>query len=289
MLGHGDFVGAEEPGGHGNVHDVMVTVDGEPVTRGDILRRVRDAKGDIDPSKMDPDTWKRIVQTATKSEIIDKLFLKAARSENMEIDPEKLDASVDRAREILGIQNATEEGFRERVKEKMLVEKYKARLIKDITVDDEEATKYYEENKDTLTRPDRVHLELLAMDKSVDADALLQRAKQGEDFEKIALEDGNNEPSSLERRFSWTTFSAMPESVGPRLKEGKAGDILGPFLISRKYYILKILEKRQAGKAGFDEVEDRIKERVKREKETMTILSWYEARVRDHHIEYMTE
>ena len=49
------------------------------------------AKGDIDPSKMDPDTWQEIVQTATRSEIIDKLLLKAARSENMQIDPKKLE------------------------------------------------------------------------------------------------------------------------------------------------------------------------------------------------------
>ena len=300
LTSHGGFAGAEELGaqgnvndvpatevhGHGAVNDVIVHVDGDPITRGDILRRIRDAKGDIDPSKMEADAWQRIVQTATKSEIIDKLFLKAARSENMEVDPEKLDMSINQTRDILGIQDATEEEFKAHVKEKMLVEKYKARLIKDITVDDEEVKEYYEENMDALGRPDRVHLELLVMDEAVDAEALFERLKKGEDFEKVAREKANHENASIERRFSWTTYSVMPESVGPQLKEGKTGDIIEPFLVKDKYFILKILEKRQAGNAGLDEVEDQIRESLKREKETSTILSWYESKVSDHKIEY---
>ena len=91
IMGNSSFADAEPVRGHGSADDVIVTVDGDPVTRGDILRRIRSAKGDIDASKMDPDTWRGIVQTATNSEIIDKLLLKAARSENMEIDPEKLE------------------------------------------------------------------------------------------------------------------------------------------------------------------------------------------------------
>jgi hypothetical protein len=55
IISHGTFAGAEEVRGHGNIDEVMVKVDGDPVTRGDILRRIRIAKGDIDPSKMEPD------------------------------------------------------------------------------------------------------------------------------------------------------------------------------------------------------------------------------------------
>jgi len=147
--------------------------------------------------------------------------------------------------------------------------------------------KYYEENKDTLSRPDRVHVELLVMDKAVDADALFKRIKKGKEFETVARDDNNNGTSSIERRLRWTTYSVMPKSVRPKLKEGKKGDILEPFLINDKYYIMKILEKRPAGTAGLDEVDDRIRERLKRQKETKTILSWYEARVGNHKIEYI--
>jgi parvulin-like peptidyl-prolyl isomerase len=298
IISHGTFAGAEEVRGHGNIDEVMVKVDGDPVTRGDILRRIRIAKGDIDPSKMEPDKWQEIVQTATKSEIIDRLFLKAARSENMEIEPEKMETFISQSRErlgqerfqeILGIQNATEQEFKEIVKEEMLIEEYRSRLVRNITVENEEVKQYYEENKETLSRPDRVHLELLIMDKAVDADALFKRIKEGEDFEKVAREDGNNKTSSIERRFSWTTYNVIPESIRPQLKEGKTGDILEPFLSNGKYYIMKILKKRQAGNAGLDEVEEQITETIKRNKETTTILSWYETRVRDHKIEYVKE
>jgi parvulin-like peptidyl-prolyl isomerase len=287
IMANSSFAGAESVRGHGSAGDVIVTVDGDPVTRGDILRRIRSAKGDIDPSKMDPDTWQGIVQTATKSEIIDKLLLKAARSENMDVDPEKLDASLNKARDILGIQYATEQEFKEYVKEKMLIEKYKSKLFENITVEDTEVKAFYEENKDTLAMPERVHLEFLITDKKVDADSLLKRIKGGEDFEKVVRENDNNEIKLLERGLRWSTYDAMPTEIQPKLKEGKAGDILEPFLIKDKYYIMKILEKRPAGNAGFDEVKDRIRERLKREKETMAILSWYESRVSNHKIEYI--
>jgi parvulin-like peptidyl-prolyl isomerase len=298
ITSHGSFADAESVRGHGNADDVIVKVDGDPVTRGDILRRIRSAKGDIDPSRMEPDTWRGIVQTATKSEIIDKLFLKAARSENMEIDPENVETFINQSRkrlgqkrfeEVMGIQNATEQELKEVVKEKMLIEEYKSKLIKNITVENEELKKYYEENKDTLSRPDRVHLELLVMDKTVDADAVFQRIKEGEDFEKVTHQDGKNETSSIKRRLMWTTESKFPAEIQPKLKEGKMGDILEPLMINDKYYIMKILEKRRAGNAGLDEVEEQIREKLKREKETMTILSWYESRVGDHKIEYMKE
>lgn len=297
IMSHSSLVNAEGVRGHGNVDDVIVTIDGDPVTRGDILGRIRIAKGDIDPSKMEPDKWQEIIQTATKSEIIDKLFLKAARSENMKIDPEKLETFIQQSKErhgldqfktILGIQNtATEQEFKESVKEKMLIEEYRSRLVKDITIENKEVKEYYEEKKDTLRRPDRVHVELLVMDKAFDADALYKQAKKGGDFEKVAREAGKNESASIERRFIWTTNNVMPESIRPKLKEGKKGDILEPFLSNDKYYIIKILEKRPEGTAGLDETEDRIREVLRRKKETTTILSWYEARVRDHKIEYV--
>lgn len=298
IMANSSFAGAEGFRGHGNADDVIVTVDGDPVTRGDILRRIRSAKGDIDPSKMDPGTWQGVVKTATKSEIIDKLLLKAARSENMEIDPEKLEMSVtqtrerlgkERFQEILDTRNATEQAFKEFVKERMLIEKYKLKLFENITVEDTEVKQYYDENKDALAMPERVHLEFLIMDKKVDADALYKRIKGGEDFEKVANDNDNNEIKSLERALRWSTYDAMPTEIQPKLKQGKTGDILEPFLIKDEYYIMKILEKRPAGNAGFDEVKDRIRERLKREKETMTIVSWYESRVSEAKIEYIKE
>ena len=299
IICNGSFVGAEEVSGHGNVNDVMVRVDDDPITRGDILRRILINKGDVDPSKMEPEKWQGMMETATKSEIIDRLLLKAARAENMKIEPEKLETFIkqntkrfgqDRLQEILGLQNAaTEQEFKEAVHKKMLIEEYRSGLVENITIENKEVKNYYEENKSTFNRPERVHLELLVVDKTVDADALYKRVKKGGDFEKVAREDDNNETSSIERRLSWTTNTVMPEPVRPQLKEGKKGDILEPFLVNDKYYIVKILERRPAGTAGLDEVEDRIREVIKRKKETMIILSWYETRVRDHTIEYVKE
>jgi parvulin-like peptidyl-prolyl isomerase len=297
IISYGSFVSAEGVRGHENVNDVIVKVDGDPITRGDILRRILFAKGDIDPSKMEPGKWQGIFQTATKSEIIDKLFLKAARSGKMEIEPEKLETFIDekmnrlgkeKFQEILGIKNtATDQEVKEFVKEKMLIEKYRSKLVENITIEDKEVKEYYEENKDTLSRPDRVHVELLAMDKAVDADALFKRIKKGEDFEKVAREDGNNETSSIERRFKWTNYNVLPESIRPKIKEGKTGDILEPFLINDKYYILKILEKRQAGKAGFDEVKNSIRKSYLQRKQQRIIDKWYEEAKNNSKIEFV--
>jgi foldase protein PrsA len=169
----------------------------------------------------------------------------------------------------------------------MLIEKYKLKLFENITVEDTEVKAFYEANKDTLAMPERVHLEFLITDNKVDADALYKRIKGGEDFEKVVRDNDNNEIKSLERGLRWSTYGAMPTEIQPKLKEGKTDDILKPFLSNDKYYIMKILEKRPAGNAGFDEVKDRIRERLRREKETKAILSWYESRVQEANIEYI--
>ncbi|UCH80997.1 MAG: peptidyl-prolyl cis-trans isomerase [Nitrospiraceae bacterium] len=297
IIRHGSFVSAEGVRGHGDINEVIVKVDGDPVTRGDIMRRILFAKGDIDPSKMERGKWQGIFQTATKSEIIDKLFLMAARSENMKIDSEKLETFIhqsrelfgqDRFQEILGIQNAaTEQEFKEAVKEKMLIEEYRSRLVENITIDHKEVKEYYEKNRDTFSRPERVQLELLVMDKAVDADSFYKQIKKGEDFKKVVPKNDNNETSSIERLLRWTVYSTLPEEVQPKLKEGKTGDILEPFLINDKYYIMKILEKRQAGNAGLDEVNNVIRKSLLQKRQQRIIDKWYKNAKKEAIIEYI--
>lgn len=287
--------GAERARGHGESGDVIVKVDGEPITRGDILRRVRAAKGNIQPSAMDPGQWRGIVATATKSEIVDRLLLKAALSAGMEVDGDKLERSVGEIREKLGeegfqqvleVRSATEEEFRKFIERRMLMEKYKAALFKDVSIEDETVRGHYEEHRDSYALPKRAKLGLMVVENEESAGAALEKLREGEEFGLVAAAHGAGGRSASEGGAKVVAIDTLPDAVKPSVMAAKTGDLLGPLQGSEGTYVIQVGEKWEAGPPEYDEVRNRIRKELL-DKERLAILdAWYEAEKKNASIEY---
>jgi peptidyl-prolyl cis-trans isomerase C len=146
------------------------------------------------------------------------------------------------------------------------------RIASQVKVSDEQVQAFYNQNKDKLQQPARVHLRhvLIKVDpkaaaeekkKAKDkADAILARVKAGEDFGKLARE-GSDDPGSKDNGgdLSWVSKGqTVPPFEKAAFALQKPNDI-SPVVESQfGYHVIQLVEKKDAGLVPLAEVKDNI-------------------------------
>jgi peptidyl-prolyl cis-trans isomerase C len=175
-----------------------------------------------------------------------------------------------------------------------------------ITISDEEARKFYDENPARFEQPERVrasHILLSTRDPATGeplsddqkaakrklAEELLRRARDGEDFAKLAKEY-SEDPGSKERGGEYTfprgVMVAEFESAAFSLKTNQISDIV---TTSFGYHIIKLHEKIPARKIPFEEVRDDIKEGLKQREIARRLPDYIEQLKQEKHVVVLDE
>jgi parvulin-like peptidyl-prolyl isomerase len=276
---------------------VIVRVDGTPVYEGDIIRRISAGHGDIDSLKANPDRWRRMFEAATETEILDELLVKEALSEGIEASQEDVDSSLKRTREMLGEdgfqqmlknRDASEQEYREFLKERDLIKKYKAKLFENIDIDDETLQTYFEGHKQNFRVPDTVRLEIVDLDDD-DAEAFYEKIKNNGELEQTVKEFSSEDRNLTFRRTKWIPYTAIPADIKELVESGKVGDIIRPAQVDREVQIIKILDKREAYTPAFEEVKDQLRSSILTNKQQKVLNDWYEKAKQKVNIEYVRQ
>jgi parvulin-like peptidyl-prolyl isomerase len=237
-----------------------------------------------------------LLETAIDSEIIDKLLLKEALTRGIEVSPEEIDASFDRSRKLLGDEkldkmlkerNSTEEDYREFLKERLLINRYKETLFKDINVDEDILEPYYEGHKESFSEPEAVRLEIIITENPETAAEISRRIKKGEDFVKVGEEFSQKDDKVIFRRTRWMPSDAILLMVQPQIREGKIGEILEPIQRDNTTEIIKILDKRPARTLSYEEAKDKIRNFFLQKDQQKILEQWYEKKKQEVKIEYI--
>jgi parvulin-like peptidyl-prolyl isomerase len=85
--------------------------------------------------------------------------------------------------EFLLSNNISKDFFKENMRKEILVDKHKENIIKDINISEEDAKKFYEENKDNLILIRASHI---LVSSEEEGKKILERLKDGEDFATLA-------------------------------------------------------------------------------------------------------
>ncbi len=276
--------------------NILAKIDGEPITKAEIVKRIKFRRADLDESTVNPDQWQRMLKGATEEAIRDRLLIKAAQTEGITVTEEQVDFSLKRSKAILGEEKfqemlaksgASEEEYREFIKSKIITSKYQSKLFATIKIDDSSITEYYKEHKEDLFTPESVRIEMIILEKRDDADVIYNRLKEGEDFDKVVQEYTAIYKKRIGGKVKWMPYDAIPEQIRPLVKEGKAGVLLEPVQIPEGYSVIKILEKRPEGIPELDEVRGDI-EQVFRMKEQQKVLeNWFASAKQKTTIEYI--
>lgn len=177
----------------------------------------------------------------------------------------------------------TAEGFTAQFIERAIVEEVVNREVRDkIIIPPARVRKFYDDNPKRFEQPETVrtaHILLTTRDLTTNqelpedknkaqrglAEALLKRARAGEDFGKLAKEF-SQDPGSKERGgeyvFARGQMALEFETAAFSLRPGQISDV-----VSTKfgYHIIKTLELNPAKKLDFEKVKDRIRDALQQE------------------------
>jgi parvulin-like peptidyl-prolyl isomerase len=248
---------------------IIARVDGEPVFESDVIRRIKVSHREVDQSKVGQERWQRMLDEATETEIIEKLLLKEALSKGIETDKEEVDSFFNSTREMLGEEgfqqmlkkrSSTKQEYREYLKERNLIKKYKEKLFKNLTVDDKTLETYFERHRESFKKPESVSLEVVTVDSAETADKIFEKAKKDKDLEKLAAEYSTDDKRVIFRRTKLVPYEAIPLDMKLLIKEAEVGDIVKPAHVGQQVKIYKILDKRSEYLQTFEEVKEDLRE-----------------------------
>lgn len=277
---------------------IIVTVNGDPVYEGDIMRRIHAAYGNIDKSQLQGDRWQMVVEMATEEEIQDKLLLAAANQEGITISQKEIDAALANTKKMLGedeftkmltARQATEQEYRQFLEKRSLIERFKEqKIFAEITIDEDKLQEYYEGHGADFV-PAQVRLEILRFDEEHKAAEAYERLKKGEEFEALVAELSAGRQRKVGNRTRWMPIDAVPEALRPLVASAKPGEINGPVESDDGYYVFSVLEQKEAGVVPFEEVKEEIKNGLLARKKNMLLSQWYESNKNKANIEYIRQ
>ena len=275
---------------------IVARVNGEPIYKSDVLRRMRAAHGgDIEKLKSDPNRWQMLNDVATESEVMDQLLLQTAVAEGMIVSDENAQGLLDRTKELAASQafaemlkerGVDEETFRDFLVERELILRYKNKLFEKVTVNDEALEEYYKGHKDTFMDPPQVRLEILTFGVRKTAEEIHKLWKGGDSFEAISAKY-KNEGENVGRRTRWMPIDAIPAELQSKVTEADVGTIVEPEQISNKFYVVRIIDKMESRTRGFEEVKAEINETILNLRKDKVLDEWYKTSSQGAKIEYV--
>ena len=111
-------------------------------------------------------------------------------------------------------------------------------------VNDASVQAWYEENKARFDKPE-VHARMILVPSESQAKDLIDRVKKGEPFGALAKAHSIDRSKSKDGDLGWFKEQEIPE-VGDDAFAAKKGDLLGPIEGRLGFYVLEVLDKRDA-------------------------------------------
>lgn len=263
------------------VNQVLLTVNGEPVRMSDISTAAQGVASAAARNGMQI-TQEQILELAT-AQVVDAILLaQQAKKEQVTVDRVEVGTAlqdiVKRAgsRENLDAQLAntgmTFDLLREGIETTMLARAYVDQKIRPgISVSDEEANAYYDENPQYFARPEQVRASHILMTTGEGADdeakaaakakaeAARKRALDGEDFATLAKEvsEGPSGPNGGD--LGWFSADQMVKAFTDAAFSTEPGEISEVVETQFGFHVIRVEERRPAMTMPYEDVVQNIK------------------------------
>lgn len=241
-----------------------------------------------------------------KASDADKAKGKAA-ADKLLADFLKQAGSIEGFRRQVQAMGMTPESFTAQFTERAVVEEVVNREVRDtIPVTPQQVQKYYDENPKRFEQPETIraaHILLATRDIATNQEltldkqkaqrdlieALLKRARAGEDFGKLA-KDFSQDPGSKERGgeyvFPRGQMAMEFETAAFAMRPGQISDVV---TTKFGYHIIKVLERNPAKKVEFEKVKDRIRENLQQEEADKRLPAYLEKVKKEAGVEILAE
>jgi peptidyl-prolyl cis-trans isomerase SurA len=253
-----------------------------------------------------PDPNKRAARAAAlRREVLerlidDELILQQATELKLSISSEQVDSSIE---EIKKQNNIDDEQLRQALRgQGMTMAAYRADLKRQllrfrvlniavgsrVNISDEEVKAYYDRHlKDSANVQVRASHVFIAIpdgadaaevtEKQAQAQKVVERAKSGEDFAKLARELSDDAATRAEGGdLGYFGKDMLPKAIEEMVFAMKPGEIRGPVRADRGFHVIKLVDRKIKDAKPFDEVKDDIRMQLRQkdmERQTKTYLT----------------
>jgi peptidyl-prolyl cis-trans isomerase C len=166
------------------------------------------------------------------------------------------------------------ERFKRNIIRDMLLKKY-VYGSRDFEPTDGEIKQYYEKNIDQFKKPERVRVRQILLKTREEAEDILSRLKNGEDFSDLvaqfSIDERTKKTGGDMGFFSRDSLRYISEHAF-RLKE--PGELSTIIASPRGYHILQFIERRPAEEKTLQQAYDKIKQRLKNLKRSRAIAEY---------------
>jgi parvulin-like peptidyl-prolyl isomerase len=232
--------------------------------------------------------------------IDDELILQQATELKLSISSEQVDASIE---EIKKQNNIDDEQLRQALRgQGMTMAAYRADLKRQllrfrvlniavgsrVNISDEEVKAYYDRHlKDSANVQVRASHVFIAIPEGADAatvaekrdqaQKVIERAKGGEDFAKLARELSDDAATRAEGGdLGFFGKDMLPKAIEEMVFAMQPGEIRGPVRADRGFHVIKLVDRKTKDPKPFDDVKDDIRMQLRQkdmERQTKTYLA----------------
>lgn len=224
--------------------EVAATVAGETITRQQWLAAME--------SRYGKETLQGLVNEAVME--------KAAKQYKIDVKDEEIDLEIALLRSAqdsndTSLHSLSSEQLRQKVRAQLILDKV---LTNDIVVEEDEATKYYEENKSLYNIPTTYRTSMIIVNSKEDAERVEKELKNGSDFAVLAREHSLDTASASlggDIGFITSSQSTLDSSIFTEVQKLSEKETSKPFVLSDgRYAIATVTEIMEGQSFTYDEV-----------------------------------
>ncbi len=294
------------------VERIVAVVNGEIILESQLEER---GKAMFAEAKKDPDPAARKRREASlRKEVLDhlvdeELLQQQARELKIVVTPQDVDRMIDDVKkrnnlddttlvDALAQQGMDLVGYREVVKKqitrlRVLDVAVRAR----VSVTDEDVRRYYESNlkqlgADRKVRASHIFLGIPPEATAAEADQirkralqLVQRARSGEDFAKLARENSQDTATRSEGGdLGYFGRGMLPPAVEEIVFSMAPGEVRGPVRAERGFHVIKLVDRKDEKARPFEDVKEQIREQLMQQEMEKHTRSWLAEMRRKAHV-----
>ncbi|MFB3926353.1 MAG: peptidylprolyl isomerase [Syntrophales bacterium] len=271
------------PIGCRSARDYVAVVDGEKIYLQEFNERLSadlNVMGDI--SSLDEGNLDKIKRELLGQMIDEKIMIHHADKLGIQVSDEELAKKIDEIKSdyASGFDDIFKEkkdfkNWKEKLKNRILLEKLIARDVNAaVVVSDEEALRYYNSHPEERILKERVRISQIVVESRDQAENALKRLRAGEDFAKVAQEVSIGPERVRGGELGYFAKGVLPETFDRVIFLLRPGMISEVVETPYGFHIFKVVERIAGGKAGFAEVKNTIKAKLKGAKEEEAYNQW---------------
>lgn len=167
--------------------------------------------------------------------------------------------------------------WKEDLRKRILLEKLIEREVNaGVSVSDDEVLDYYRSHPEERTAPERVRVSQIVLPDRERAEQALEKIKAGEDFGKTAREMSIGPERSKDGDLGYFERGILPETFDRVIFSLRPGMTSRVVETPYGFHLFKVQEHLKKGTAGFPEVKEKIRSKLKSRKEEAEYARWLE-------------